>query len=225
MADLNQFHDDVKRGDLSAIRATLSEEPSLLEATNASGQSAFLLAKYYHQEAAAEYLLSLNPTLDLFNACVAGRNADVLAKIARDPQLLKSHSSDGWTPLHLAAFFGHLQLATSLIEGGAEVDARSTNGLNNTPLHAAAAGGYTELVALLLQHGANANARQEGGWTALHAAAHAGNRRMVELLLTSGADSAVRAANNQMPLDLALSRGHGEIAELLERPLSSSSAQ
>jgi ankyrin repeat protein len=225
MPDLNQFHEHVKRGDLAEVRSALAEDPSLLEANNASGQSAFLLAKYYHQDAIADYLLSLNPTLDVFNACVAGRTGAVLADIDRDPSLLKSHGSDGWTPLHLAAFFGHIDLAASLIDRGADVNARSTNGLNNAPLHAAAAGGHTDLVTLLLERGADVNARQEGGWTALHAAAQAGNRRMAEILLASGGDAAVRAANNQLPLDLALSRGHADVAALLERPMPGATAQ
>ncbi len=225
MPDLNQFHEQVKRGDLNQVRAALSEDQSLLDATNASGQSAFLLAKYYHQEEIAEYLLSLNPKLDVFNTCVAGRTSDVLARIDRDPSILQAHSTDGWTPLHLAAFFGHPELATSLLDRGVDVDARSTNGLKNTPLHAASAGGHTELVALLLKRGADADARQEGGWTALHSAAQAGNRQMVEVLLASGAESGIRAANNQTPLDLALSKGHGDVAALLERLTPSVHAQ
>jgi uncharacterized protein len=225
MSDLKQFHEQVKRGDLPQVRAALADNPSLLNATSTSGQSAFLLAKYYHQDATAEYLLSLNPALDLFSASAAGRSSDVLAELDRDPSSLERHSGDGWTPLHLAAFFGHPELATALLDRGADVDARSTNGLKNTPLHAAAAGGYTDLVALLLQRGADVNARQEGGWTALHAAAQAGNRQMVELLLASGADPAIRAANNQLALDLALSKGHGDVAALLEKPREGAAAQ
>ena len=121
MPDLHEFHEQVKRGDLAQVRAAVTADPSLLDATNASGQSAFLLAKYYHQDAVADYLLSLNPKLDLFNACVAGRTAEVLAEIDRAPKLLQSHSSDGWTPLHLAAFFGQLELAASLLDRGADV--------------------------------------------------------------------------------------------------------
>ena len=73
-------------------------------------------------------------------------------------------SSDGWTPLHLAAFFGKGDAARLLLNKGASVTARSTNQMANTPLHAAAAGKHAEIVKLLLDHGANANARQHGGW-------------------------------------------------------------
>jgi ankyrin repeat protein len=216
MRDVKSFQEQVKRGDISAVRAALAEDPSLLNATNEAGQNAFLLAKYYRQEETAQYLLGLQPKLDIFSACVAGLKAEVARRIDADPSLLGAHSGDGWTPLHLAAFFGHADLAKALLDRGAQVDARSTNAMKNTPLHAAAAGGHTNLVKLLAAHGADVHARQEGGWTALHSAAQNGNRQMVEVLLANGSDINARAVNNQAALDLALSGGHHEIAALLE---------
>ncbi|HZQ51466.1 MAG TPA: ankyrin repeat domain-containing protein [Bryobacteraceae bacterium] len=216
MPDLKTFHEQVKRGDLDGVRAALAEDPSLLNAANEAGQTAFLLAKYYRQEDTAGYLLGLNPKLDVFQACVAGETQAVLSEIDRDPTLLEKRSSDGWTPLHLAAFFGHSELATALLDRGAQVDARSTNGMKNTPLHAAAAGGHADLVDLLAKRGADPNAHQEGGWTALHSAAQAGNREMVSVLVANGAHVNVRAKNSQGPLDMALMKGHAEVAALLE---------
>jgi ankyrin repeat protein len=214
--DVNAFQELVKKGDLAGVQNALRAQPELLDAANAAGQGAFLLAKYYRQEAIAEFLFAQRPKLDLFNLCVAGQVEPVLAQMERDAALLEAHNGDGWTPLHLAAFFGHRSLAQALINHGAQVDSRSTNAMVNTPLHAAAAGGKTALVELLLQNGANVNAKQEGGWTALHAAAQSGNREMVEALLANGAEVSARAANNQSPLDLALQKGRQDIAELLE---------
>jgi uncharacterized protein len=216
MADVTSFQEQVKRGDLDGVRASLAENPVLLEASNESGQTAFLLAKYYRQEEIARYLLSLNPKLDIFTACVAGRIPVVVAEIEHDPALIHAHSTDGWTPLHLAAYFGHLDLASELLDRGARVDARSTNAMKNTPLHAAAAGGRLGVLQLLAKRGADVNARQEGGFTALHSAAQSGNRQMIEVLLAHGADVNARAANNQGALDLALSGGHQEVVALLE---------
>jgi ankyrin repeat protein len=216
MTDLKSFHEQVKRGDLNAVRASVAANASLLDTPNESGQTAFLLAKYYGQEETANYLLTLEPKLDVFHCCVAGRTRDVLQEIDRDPYVLQAHSSDGWTPLHLAAFFGHPDLAKALLDRGADVNARSTNAMKNTPLHAAAAGGRTELVDLLLHRGADANARQEGGSTALHSAAQAGNREMVAVLLANGAEVNARADNQQSALDLALTKGRAEVVTLLE---------
>ncbi len=219
MEDLKTFQEQVKKGQLSEVRKSLEENPSLLDEVNESGQSAFLLAKYYRQPEVADYLLSLHPKLDIFGACVAGHTERVLGEIDKDSSLLEAHNSDGWTPLHLAAYFGHAELAKGLLNRGAGIDARSTNAMKNTPLHAAAAGGRIELSKLLLENGADVNAQQHGGWTALHSAAQAGNLKMAEVLLAHGAAAGARAENNQSALDLALLQGHGEMADVLEKRL------
>jgi ankyrin repeat protein len=217
MADVKTFQEHVKSGNLDAVKADLSADPTLLNTTNEAGQCAFLLAKYYRQPEVADYLLGLKPKLDVFTLCVAGHASDVLKEIENAPELLEAHSCDGWTPLHLAAFFGWPELANALIDKGAVVDSRSTNSMKNTPLHAAAAGGVTALVDLLLKRGANPNLTQEGGWTALHAAAQSGNRSMAGTLLANGANINQRADNNQTPLDMALLKGHQDLVELLEQ--------
>jgi ankyrin repeat protein len=217
MTDVKTFHEYVKSGNLEGVRADLASDPSLLDATNEAGQCAYLLSKYYRQPEVADYLLALKPNLDIFTLCVAGHVSDVLAKIDKAPELLEAHSADGWTPLHLAAFFGWPELANALIERGADVNSRSTNSMKNTPLHAAAAGGSAPVADLLLKRGAHPNATQEGGWTALHSAAQAGNRAMAETLLANGADVNQRAGNNQSPLDMALLKGRQDLVELLEQ--------
>ena len=216
MSDVKSFQEHVKKGELGGVRKALANDPSLLDAVNEAGQSSLLLAKYYRQSEVADYLLSLKPKLDIFDACAAGLTGPVFEQVDADPKLLTSHNSDGWTPLHLAAFFGHAELAKGLLNRGAEVDSRSSNAMQNTSLHAAAAGGNGKLIELLLDRGANVNARQHGGWTALHSAAQSGNFEIAETLLMHGARVDARADNNQSPLDLALLSKHENIAELLE---------
>jgi ankyrin repeat protein len=215
--NLTAFHESVKKGDLEQVKAGLLEDKSLLAARNDSGQSALLLAQYYGQPKIAEYLLSLEPELDIYESCAVGSLARVNRALNTQPDLLESHSPDGWTPLHLSAFFGQAAIAEALLDRGAKVDSRSTNTMQNTPLHAAAAGGHTALVELLLKHGADVNARQQGGWTALHAAAQAGQRDMAALLLEHAADVQLRADNNQTPLDLALLGGKADVVAVLEK--------
>lgn len=216
MANVQAFHECVKSGDLAGVSKMLAEDATLLNEKNQSGQTAFLLASYYRQPAIADYLLSLGPELDVHTATVAGKTELVIQKINEDPQLLEAQSTDGWTPLHLAAFFGRKETALALIERGAEVDSRSTNSMKNTPLHAAAAGRQAELVDLLLDRGADVNATQTGGWTALHATAQSGDLAIVRSLIAHEALIQARAENQQTPLDLAMQRGHGDVAELLE---------
>lgn len=67
----------------------------------------------------------------------------------------KSKSNLGWTPLHLATYFGHREVMELLLHRNAEIDAVNDNG--DTPLHKAAFIGREDIVMLLLQHNADVN--------------------------------------------------------------------
>lgn len=161
-------------------------------------------------------LVEADPSLAIFAAAIMGQTAEVERLIAGNRSLVSMLSEDGWTPLHLAAFFGKTDTARTLLNKGAQANARSTNAMANTPLHAAAAGRHAEVAKLLLDHGASANARQHGGWTPLHAAAQNGDLEMAAALIAAGADVHTRAENNQMALDLALTKGQQEMVDFLE---------
>jgi uncharacterized protein len=161
-------------------------------------------------------LVQANPSWAIFAASILGETPRVDELLAANRSLVSALSEDGWTPLHLAAFFGAADTARLLLNKGAAVDARSTNSMENMPLHAAAAGGHAEIVKLLVDFGADVNARQHGGWTPLHAAAQNGDLTMAEALVAAGADVSARADNNQRPLDLALTQGRQQMVEFLE---------
>ncbi len=125
-------------------------------------------------------------------------------------------STDGWTTLHLAAFFGHPGAVRLLLEHGSEVDARALNTMRNTPLHAAVAGPMDAGgVRLLLDHGADPDARQEGGFTPLHSAAQRGDAGTVRLLLERGARTERPDDEGRVPADLARAAGREEVARML----------
>jgi uncharacterized protein len=161
-------------------------------------------------------LVEADPALAIFAASILGETQQLEELLTANRSLVSALSSDGWTPLHLAAFFGRKEAAQALLNKGAEVNARSTNPMQNMPLHAAAAGRHTELAKLLLSRGATANARQHGGWTPLHAAAQHGDMEMAQALLDGGADVRSRADNSQTPLDIALTKGQQAMVDFLE---------
>jgi ankyrin repeat protein len=161
-------------------------------------------------------LVAADPSLAIFAASILGDTEQLTELLTANRSLVGLLSEDGWTPLHLAAFFGKTEAARLLLNKGALVNARSTNGMENMPLHAAAAGRHVEVVKLLIEHGAPVNARQHGGWAPLHAVAQNGDIEMAKVLIAGGADVNVRAENNQMPLDLALTKGQQAMVDYLE---------
>ena len=212
-----EFFDAIRAGDRPKVEGLLEADASLLSATDENGLGAFTVARYSRQDEIAKLLLDRGARLDLCAAAMAGVERRVIELLADDRKRVSEYSHDGWTPLHLAAFFGNARCAEVLLDNGADVHGRSRNAMQNTPLHAAAAGRSAETAAVLLAHGADVNARQAGGWTALHSAAQNGDVAILNLLLAHGADANCRADNNQTPLDLAMTKGHQQAAEILER--------
>ncbi|XP_044054266.1 oxysterol-binding protein-related protein 1 isoform X1 [Siniperca chuatsi] len=64
----------------------------------------------------------------------------------------KKKSNLGWTPLHLACYFGHKDVVEELLKAGADVNL--PNNIGDTPLHKAAFTGRKEVVMLLLHYDA-----------------------------------------------------------------------
>jgi ankyrin repeat protein len=210
------FFEAIKAGEAEKIGQMIDSDPSLLNARDDNGLGPFTVARYSRQDSIARLLLDKGVRLDIFAAAMAGVRERLVELLAQDRELVNTYSHDGWTPLHLSSFFGHPETAEVLLANGADVHARSRNGMENTPLHAAVAGRFIELASVLLAHGAEVNARQAGGWTPLHSAAQNGDEELARLLISLGADVKARAGNNQSPLDLALTKGHQPVVELLE---------
>ena len=166
--------------------------------------------------ARVESLVASDPTLAIFAAAMTGDLTKLEALLTGNRSLVTAVSPDGWTALHLAAFFGQEGAARALLNKGASTKTRSTNPMNNLPIHAAAAGKHTAIVKLLLEHGTPANAQQQVGWTALHAAAQHGDVDMAQVLVLNGADVSARADNQQRPIDLAVLKAHQAMVDYLE---------
>ena len=201
----------------------VSADPTLIDARSRTGDSAILTAVYHRQKEIVNLLVARGATLTMFEACAAGeieRVERLLGESARGAigaPGINDYSSDGWTPLHLAAFFGHAKVAELLVAHAADVAARSRNANGNTPLHAALAGNYTFVAALLVGHGADVNAADAQGWRPLHLAAASNNIDAMTALIAQGADVHAPNGEAKTPLSLATEKKHREAAALLRR--------
>ena len=215
MPDTAAFIDAIKAGEFERVKAMASADPTLIDARSRTGESAILTAVYYRQKDIVNLLVARGAALSIFEACAAGE----LERAERlvDATTINSYSADGWTPLHLAAFFGHAKLTELLLAHEADVDARSRNPNGNTPLHAALAGNHKLVAALLIGAGADVNAADAQGWRPLHLAAANNNLDVIKALIAQGAD--VHAANGEAKtaLSLAQEKNHREAASFLRR--------
>lgn len=198
MAQATDLFAAIQAGDAAGVRRLVTETPALAGARTSEGLPALLFALYRTQRQSVEALLAASPELDSFSAAALGHEAELGALLARTPELATALSADGFTALHLAAFFGQTGAARLLLDAGAG------------PHHA--------VCALLVERGADVNARQHGGWTPLHAAAQHGDRPLAELLLAAGADPAARNDEGRSAARIAAESGHVELAELLQPP-------
>lgn len=211
----SEIFDAVEAGDAARVRELLEGDPGLASATSPEGLSVVLWARYLARSEIAGILRESKGELDAFEAAALGDADRVDALLRAEPEIRDSRSPDGWTPLHLAAHFGHEDVVRLLLERGAAVDVRSRNVMANTPLHAAA-GRHPRICQILVEAGADVNSRQEGGWTPLHAAARSGHEDTVELLLSRGADPTLTNDDGESAALTAERSGYAELAERIQ---------
>ena len=148
-------------------------------------------AVYRGDQARVDELLASGPELDVFEAAALGQTERLRELLDEDPSLANAWAGDGFQPLGLASFFGHVEAARLLVERGAEVNSASRNDMKVMPLHSAAATGDPaaryEIAKLLLEGGAEPNASQQDDFTPLMAADQNGDQRLGRLLEEHGA--------------------------------------
>jgi ankyrin repeat protein len=200
---------------LEELRHLLEEDHAACEFRDAAGVSLLMHALYRGHRDLAELIASRKTTLDIFEAASLGSLSRLKDKLSNG-QDVNSYSSDGFTALHFACFFGQPGAARLLVEAGAKVDAVASNPTKVMPLHSAASSRNFEAARLLLERGAPVDARQQLGWVPIHAAAQNGDRPMVELLLRYQANPRIANDAGKTPAAVAREKGHEEVAFLLE---------
>uniref|UniRef100_A0A3Q1EFS7 Ankyrin 3 n=1 Tax=Acanthochromis polyacanthus TaxID=80966 RepID=A0A3Q1EFS7_9TELE len=119
----------------------------------------------------------------------------------------------GFTPLHVAAKYGKLEVANLLLQKNAPPDAAGKSGL--TPLHVAAHYDHQKVALLLLNQGASPHAAAKNGYTPLHIAAKKNQMEITTTLLEYGASTNTVTRQGITPLHLAAQEGNVDIVTLL----------
>jgi ankyrin repeat protein len=149
-----------------------------------------LEALYRGDEERVAELLAGAPELNVFEAAALGRTDRLRELLEADPGLANAYGDDGFQPLGLACFFGHVEAAHALLEHGADPNTLSRNEhVKTNALHAAAASENKgrevryELCKLLLERGVDPNIPQGGSdFRAIDAARQDGDAELERLL-------------------------------------------
>lgn len=204
MPTAQALFDAIEQGDVVLVDEILVADPSLAT-TDRLGVSPLRAAAYAGHPELVEPLERSGADADVFDAAALGDVDQLRTLLDRDHghDLVRAVSGDGFTALHLAAWFGHPKAAELLLARGALPMAVAPNGTGLQPLHSAAAAGHRVIAHLLLDRGADIDACQVGAITALHSAAYRDDLDMVTLLLNRGADPAAVTADGRRAADLA----------------------
>jgi len=222
-----RYFQAVAAGDIDALSAIIEERPDLLSERDENGLSAVLHACYNGQDKAVQWIIERGAPLNIHEAAAVGDSDRIADVLAASPDDLNVYSADGWTPLHLAAFFNHPDAVTLLAGCSADLHlpSKSPFARGNTPLHAAVAHGSLEAVGMLIAQGADVNRRQLGNdLRPLHIAAYQARPDATVALLAAGADVSAIDDKGRTPAALAQELGNVEtLAVLAKADLSSNS--
>ncbi|XP_041105489.1 ankyrin repeat domain-containing protein 6-like isoform X2 [Polyodon spathula] len=119
----------------------------------------------------------------------------------------------GRTPLHLAAYKGHIEVVRILLKAGCDLDIQDDS--DQTALHRAAVVGNTDVISALLQEGCAVDRQDKAGNTALHLACQNGHSQSCRLLLLGGSRPDTKNSVGETCLHVAARYNHVAIITIL----------
>src|ERR1700712_3693464 len=125
----------ITTGDLSNLDSLLKQDPTLAKSRTSQQVSPLMLSCYYKKPEVTALLLKYLDEINLFEASATGEFDTVANLVYSHPEAINFYSEDGFTPLGLACYFGHYEIARYLVLKGADVNLSSNNRLRVYPLH------------------------------------------------------------------------------------------
>src|SRR5213595_1369637 len=96
----------IQADDIQTLKTILAAQPELAGTRDGNGNSPLLMSAYFGRSAMVSDILGAGVNPDVFEACAAGLLDVVKGIVQEHSSRVSERSHDGWTPLHLAAFFG-----------------------------------------------------------------------------------------------------------------------
>jgi ankyrin repeat protein/L-ascorbate metabolism protein UlaG (beta-lactamase superfamily) len=220
-----EIHDAAVAGDLAKVRALLEADPTLLETRGEMGNTPLISAcfappSFIPKAEVARFLIDRGADVNAANdwggtpLYLAVRDLDLMGRLIAEGARVNVEAFVGITPLHRAAAAGNLRVARLLIDHGARLDARSTDGTVLHEIINRKTESNAAMARLLLDSGLKLQEFAYGN-TELHLAALKGQANLVPVLVDRGAD--VNAVNDygHTALFYAARNGHRGTAEAL----------
>lgn len=186
---MSALHCATKGGHLAVVKVLLSADNSNLNALDGTGCTALYWATRKGHVKIAEYLLDQGADAEktradwrpLHTACTRDDLAMVTLLLAKGAHV-NATMEFGITPLDFTATQGSVEVATVLLDAGADVNNQDEK-TATTPLHRAAIRGGMDMVSLLISRGARVDAETNDEATPLFAAAEYGHLEVVKYLI------------------------------------------
>jgi Notch-like protein len=222
--DIETF-DDLEDSSPAVIQDLIAQGAKLNAQMDKTGETPLHLAARYARADAAKRLLDAGDDA-IANAQDNTGRTPLHAAVAADALgvfhiLLKNRctnldakTSDGTSPLMLAARLAIEGMVEQLIEANADVNIADDNG--KTGLHWAASVNNVEAVNILLKNQANRDAQDHKDETPLFLAAREGSYQAARALLDHGANREIQDHMDRLPVHVAHERMHQDIVTLLE---------
>ena len=212
----------------------LLQANALMDQRGANGQTVLMTACRYGHLSLVRLLLALGAKADdtdhsgtdaLSHLCEYEQEDDdemlalLLNAKQHAPKIDAVRSSDGSTPLHIAADTEHDEATRQLLKAKADPNrARKVDGF--TPMMIACSNGYESIMHLLMEdERVEVNAKALDGRTSLHCASEHGQAKLIGRLLAAKANPAAKTAKGETPLALAMkgdSAAHKQIVVRLQ---------